>query len=104
MLTATRLRSAGAAPLVLLAASLACGTSGEGRSAPSADSVLSQEAGSAVACDVPLGWRVGDVDAGFDRVALGFGGIAGAAAGIAQVLFVIFLVLFAVGLIAHLLR
>lgn len=67
MLTGSPLRSTGAAAVGLLAAFLACGTSGEGRSASHADSLLSQEAGSAVPCDIPLGWRVGDVDDGFDR-------------------------------------
>lgn len=60
-------RPFGPAAFVLLAAILACGTAGEGRSAPSADSVLTQEAGSAIPCDVPLRWRVGDIDDGFDR-------------------------------------
>lgn len=57
------------APLAvaLLAAFLACGTDGEGGSTASADGVLSQEAGSAVPCDVPVRWRVGDVDDGFGR-------------------------------------
>lgn len=67
MLTDAHLRAAGPAAVALLAAFLACGTGGEDRSAAGADSVLAQQAGSAVPCDIPLGWRVGDIDDGFDR-------------------------------------
>lgn len=63
----TTLRSLGSATVVLVAVLLTCGTAGEDGSAASTDALLSQEAGSAVPCDVPLRWRVGDVDEGFDR-------------------------------------
>lgn len=54
--------------LVLLAAFLACGTGGEGRtSAAAADSLLAQQAGSAIPCDVPIRWSVGEIDEGFER-------------------------------------
>lgn len=54
-------------PAALLAALLACDPSGEAPPPASAEDVLSQEAGSAVPCDVPIRWRVGDIDEGFDR-------------------------------------
>ncbi len=56
-----------AASLVLLAALVACDPSGDTTPAASAEDVLSQEAGSAVACDVPIRWRVGEIDDGFER-------------------------------------
>lgn len=54
-------------PAALLAVLLACDPSGEAPRTASAEDGLSQEAGSAVPCDVPIRWRVGDIDDGFDR-------------------------------------
>lgn len=56
-----------AASVVLLTSLLACDPSGDATPAASAEDVLSQEAGSAVACDVPIRWRVGEIDDGFER-------------------------------------
>lgn len=68
MLTAPPTRFLASTALVLLATFLACGTGGEGRSsAAAADSLLSQQAGSAVACDLPIRWSVGEIDEEFGR-------------------------------------
>lgn len=56
-----------AASVVLLTSLLACDPSGDATPPASAEDVLSQEAGSAVACDVPIRWRVGEIDDGFER-------------------------------------
>ena len=53
--------------VVLLAAFLACGTGGEERPGASAEELVAQQAGSAVPCDVPIRWSVGEIDDGFDR-------------------------------------
>lgn len=55
----------GSPALLLLLAALACGTRGEERSGGDADGILSQQAGSALPCAIPLAWRVGSVDDGF---------------------------------------
>lgn len=61
-------RPAAVLPVALLgAALLACGPTGDATPPASAGDLLSQEAGSAVACDVPIRWHVGDIDDGFDR-------------------------------------
>lgn len=60
-------RPAAVLPAALLAVLLACDPAGDATPAASAEDLLSQEAGSAVPCDVPIRWRVGEIDDGFDR-------------------------------------
>jgi uncharacterized membrane protein YtjA (UPF0391 family) len=51
-----------------------------------------------------LGWALTFLVIALIAAVLGFGGIAGASAGIAKILFFVFIVLFALGLIASLVR
>ena len=51
-----------------------------------------------------LGWALTFLVIALIAAVLGFGGIASASAGIAQILFFVFLVLFAVTLVARLVR
>lgn len=60
-------RLLGTTTVVLLAAFLACGTGGEDGAEASAEEIVAQQAGSAVPCDVPIRWAVGEIDPGFDR-------------------------------------